>query len=46
MNQAAIQNLDNSIKYRKEIVYSSFAWYLISNFLKFIPEKIFKKLNF
>lgn len=36
----------NSIKYRKEIVYSSFVWYLISNILRFIPEKIFKKLNF
>ena len=36
----------NSIKHRKETVYSSFVWYLISNILKFIPEKIFKKLNF
>ena len=35
-----------SIQHKKEIVYSSFAWYLISNILKFIPEKIFKKLNF
>jgi len=36
----------NSINDKNEIVYSSFAWYLISNILKFIPEKIFKKLKF
>jgi short-subunit dehydrogenase len=35
-----------SIQHKKEIVYSSFAWFLISNILKLIPEKIFKKLNF
>ena len=35
-----------SIKNKKEIVYSSFIWYLISNVLKLVPEKIFKKFNF
>lgn len=35
-----------SIQNKKEIVYSSFIWRLISNILKLIPEKIFKKLNF
>jgi len=35
-----------SIKSKKEIVYIGFYWRLIFLFLNFIPEKIFKKLNF
>ncbi len=35
-----------AIKYKKEIIYSSFIWRIIMMVIKFIPEKIFKKLNF
>lgn len=35
-----------SIKKKKEIVYINFFWGIISFILKFIPESIFKKLNF
>tara|TARA_B100000963_G_scaffold361260_1_gene395818 strand:- start:2333 stop:3055 length:723 start_codon:yes stop_codon:yes gene_type:complete len=35
-----------AIKYKQEIIYSSFIWRIIMMVIKFIPEKIFKKLNF
>jgi len=35
-----------AIKYKHEIIYSSFAWKIIMMVIKFIPEKIFKKFNF
>ena len=35
-----------AIKHNKEIIYSSFIWKIIMVVLKFIPEKIFKKLKF
>ena len=36
----------NSVTKRREIVYSSFFWRVIMLFIRLIPEKIFKKLNF
>lgn len=35
-----------AIKYKNEIIYSSFAWRIIMMVIKIIPEKIFKKFNF
>ena len=35
-----------AIKYKHEIIYSSFAWRIIMMIIKIIPEKIFKKFNF
>ena len=35
-----------SIKNKKEIIYVSFLWKIISFALNLIPEKIFKKFNF
>ena len=35
-----------SIKKKKEIVYVNFIWKIIAFVIKFIPENIFKKLNF
>ena len=35
-----------AIKYKNEIIYSSFAWRIIMMIIKIIPEKIFKKFNF
>ena len=34
------------IKSKKEIVYVNFLWKIIMLFVRLIPEKIFKKLNF
>ena len=34
------------IKYKHEIVYSSFAWRVVMLIIRIIPEKIFKKFNF
>ena len=41
-----IDRIYTGIKNKREIVYSSFIWLLISNIIKIIPEKIFKKLKF
>ena len=35
-----------AIKYKHEIIYSSFAWRVIMLIIRLIPEKIFKKFNF
>ena len=35
-----------AIKYKNEIIYSSFIWRIIMMIIKIIPEKIFKKFNF
>ena len=35
-----------AIKYKHEIIYSSFLWRIIMMIIKIIPEKIFKKFNF
>ena len=35
-----------AIKYKHEIIYSSFTWRIIMMIIKIIPEKIFKKFNF
>ena len=34
------------IKVKKEIIYTSKLWHMISIIIQLIPEKIFKKLNF
>ena len=36
----------NAIYSKKEIVYINFFWKIIMLFVRFLPEKIFKKLNF
>ena len=40
------QMIHQSIKNKKEILYISFLWRIISFILNLIPEKIFKKFNF
>ena len=40
------QMIYQSIKNKKEIIYISFLWKIISFVLNLIPEKIFKKFNF
>ncbi len=41
-----IDRIYKGIKNKKETIYSSFTWLVISIVIKFIPEKIFKKLKF
>ena len=41
-----ITRIYKGIKKKKEIIYSSFIWFVISIVLRLIPEKIFKRLNF
>ena len=36
----------NGIKKKRDNIYTSYKWYIISIILKIIPEKIFKKFNF
>jgi decaprenylphospho-beta-D-erythro-pentofuranosid-2-ulose 2-reductase len=38
--------IKRSLIKKREIIYINFYWFLIMNFLKIIPEKIFKKLKF
>lgn len=41
-----INRIYNGIKSKKETIYSSFIWFIISIIIRLIPEKIFKKLKF
>ena len=41
-----INRVYNGIKSKKENVYSSFIWFIISLIIRLIPEKIFKNLKF
>lgn len=41
-----INRIYNGIKSKKEIIYSSFIWFIISIIIRLIPEKVFKKLKF
>ena len=38
--------IKSSLDKKKEIIYINFYWFLIMNFLRLIPEKIFKRLSF
>ena len=40
------KKIAKAIKYKHEIIYSSFLWRIIMMIIKIIPEKIFKKFNF
>ncbi len=40
------KKITKAIKYKNEIIYSSFVWRIIMMIIKIIPEKIFKKFNF
>lgn len=44
--EKAADTIFNSIKKNKEVVYINFLWRYIMMIINFIPEKIFKKLNF
>lgn len=44
--EKVINRIYNGIKIKKETIYSSFIWFIISIIIKLIPEKIFKKLKF
>lgn len=41
-----INRVYNGIKSKKEIIYSSFIWFIISLIIRLIPEKLFKKFKF
>jgi len=41
-----INRIYNGIKSKKETIYSSYIWFIISISIRLIPEKIFKKLTF
>ena len=44
--EKVIDRIYDGIKNKKETIYSSFFWFIISIIIMFIPEKIFKKLKF
>ena len=41
-----INRVYNGIKSKKEIIYSSFIWFIISLIIRIIPERLFKKFKF
>ena len=44
--EKVVNRIYNGIKIKKETIYSSFIWFIISIIIKLIPEKIFKKMKF